>query len=122
MILHIVDGQAHEAQPAPGQCLRSLLRGLGWFGVKTGCDSGDCGACTVLLDGAAVHSCMTPAFRAEGGRCVTTIEGLSPDGVHPVQQAFAGGAGVPVRLLHAGHGGDGQRAGPRRSGRTCRAP
>jgi carbon-monoxide dehydrogenase small subunit len=69
--------------------LRVLRDELKLKGTKEGCGVGECGACTVILDGAAVNACLFPAFEAEGKQ-VTTIEGLSsPDGsLHPLQQAF----------------------------------
>ena len=84
-----VNGKRERREVAPSRTLLELVRDdLGLTGTKVYCNSGVCGACTVLLDGAAVSSCSVLAAQADGAE-VTTIEGLSSDGVlHPVQQAF----------------------------------
>ena len=90
-----VNGEAYEAFVQANRSLLDFLReDLALTGTKSGCNQGDCGACTVLLDGLAVPSCLTLAVEADG-RTVTTIEGLAVDGeLHPVQQAFLARAAV----------------------------
>lgn len=84
-----VNGVKHEALVEPRLTLADFLRGdLGLGGVHVGCEHGVCGACTVLMNGRAVRSCIMLAVQAEGAE-LTTIEGLSPDGhLHPIQEAF----------------------------------
>ncbi len=84
-----VNGRDHRLAVDPRTSLLDLLREhLALTGTKKGCDHGQCGACTVLLDGRRVVSCLTLAVAAQG-RAVTTIEGLAKGGeLHPMQQAF----------------------------------
>jgi len=85
----IVNGSEHQVDAPSDEPLLYVLRDrLELTGTKYGCGEGQCGACTVLLDGAAVRSCITPASAAAGKK-ITTIEGLSRgEHLHPVQQAF----------------------------------
>jgi len=84
-----LNGQPMQVEVTGGETLLEVLRGkLGALEVKNGCGQGDCGACTVLLDGAAVNSCLTLAVQADG-REVTTLKGLgTPDDPHPLQESF----------------------------------
>jgi len=84
-----VNGTLRSVEITPSMRLLDMLRNvLGLTSVKEGCSEGECGACTVLLDGKAVTSCTVLAVQARG-KSVVTIEGLSSDGaLHPIQQAF----------------------------------
>jgi putative selenate reductase molybdopterin-binding subunit len=91
-----INKNVHEIDAAPGKSLLDALRGEGFFGAKHGCESGECGACAVLLDGELVNSCVYLAAQAQGHR-IETIEALgqhpeqgwkTTPGLHPLQQAF----------------------------------
>jgi len=88
-MLLTVNGQTHDVAADAERSLLGVLRyDLGLTGTKFGCGEGNCGACTVLIDGEATRSCITPVVVA-AGRSVTTIEGLALDGrLHAVQEAF----------------------------------
>ena len=83
-----LNGEPQYPEVEPGESLLSLLRRLGTKSVKFGCGIGDCGACTVLMDGRPVASCLVLAVEADG--CdITTIEDLSENGeLHPLQKSF----------------------------------
>jgi len=88
MITITVNGTRHELDLEPDTPLLWALRDVvGLTGTKFGCGIAQCGACTVHINGVAMRSCSVPIARLDGA-AVTTIEGLSPDGKHPVQQAW----------------------------------
>ena len=83
-----VNGRRHDARLPAHRTLLEVLRELGYVEVKCGCEKGDCGACAVLLDGAAIDSCLTLAWQAHGA-AVVTVRGLGEAGRdHPLQRAF----------------------------------
>jgi putative selenate reductase molybdopterin-binding subunit len=91
-----VNGQTYPITAKPGDTLLKALRGLGFFSVKQGCDTGECGNCAILLDGKLVNSCVTLAASAEG-KYIQTVEDIGEhpqqgwkltEGLHPIQQAF----------------------------------
>lgn len=112
-----INHETHQVTINPGESLLKFLRRMGYFGVKHGCETGDCGACTVLLDGKPVNSCLVLAAQAEG-HIIQTIESLGehPEqgwranpGLHPVQQAFISNGAIqcgyctPAQILAAKH-------------------
>ena len=128
-----VNGREHALSLDPRTTLLDALREhLHLTGSKKGCDHGQCGACTVLVDGRRVLSCLTLAFAARG-RAVVTIEGLAQGGaLHPVQQAFLDhdafqcGACTPGQIMSAvgciaeGHAGSAAEIAEHMSGNLCR--
>jgi xanthine dehydrogenase YagT iron-sulfur-binding subunit len=128
-----VNGQHLRLAVDPRVTLLDMLReGLGLTGTKKGCDQGQCGACTVLVDGRRILSCLMLAATVEGE--VTTIEGLSKDGeaLHPMQQAFVEcdalqcGYCTPGQIMSAigcvaeGHAGSDDEIREYMSGNLCR--
>ena len=129
-----VNGRTHELAVEPRVTLLDALREhLGLTGSKKGCDQGQCGACTVHVDGERVLACLTLAAQVEG-RQITTVEGLSPDGagLHPVQAAFLAhdafqcGYCTPGQIMSAvacikeGHAGSDDEIREYMSGNLCR--
>ncbi|MEJ2770511.1 MULTISPECIES: glyceraldehyde dehydrogenase subunit gamma [unclassified Stygiolobus] len=83
-----VNGEVHEVEVEPRRLLVHVLRDLGYTSVHVGCDTSNCGACTVIMNGRSVKSCTVLAVEAEGAD-ILTVEGLSKDGkLHPIQEAF----------------------------------
>jgi aerobic-type carbon monoxide dehydrogenase small subunit (CoxS/CutS family) len=89
-----VNGEARRWTVAPGDLLLDVLRREGYWGVKKGCETGECGACAVLLDGEPVNSCLMFAAQADG-RKLLTVEGVAPgERLDPIQEAFLDHGGV----------------------------
>jgi carbon-monoxide dehydrogenase small subunit len=103
MITLTVNNQEYDLVIPVNLTLTQVLReNLRLTGTKQGCSVGDCGSCTVLLDGAPVNSCLVLAVEAEGHQ-IQTIEGLSEDGkLHPVQQAFVEKGGIQCGFCSPG--------------------
>ena len=128
-----INGHHHELQLEPRVTLLDALRDrLGLTGTKKGCDHGQCGACTVHVDGERVLACLTLAAQAEG-RTITTIEGLAREGeMHPVQAAFLEqdafqcGYCTPGQIMSAvacireGHAGSDEEIREYMAGNLCR--
>lgn len=98
-----VNGKLHQAEVEPRLLLVHLIReDLGLTGTKVGCDTSQCGACVVLMNGSTLKSCTTLAVQADGAE-ITTIEGLATNGnLHPLQEAFWNNHGLQCGFCTAG--------------------
>jgi len=98
-----VNGEAYQVSIEPWKTLLEVLREtLNLTGTKEGCGKGDCGACTVLLDGKPVNSCLLLAIESQG-KDILTIEGLAQGGqLHPIQQAFIGHGAIQCGFCSPG--------------------
>ena len=98
-----VNGEEVELLCEPRESLLEVLRDrLGLTGTKEGCSNGNCGACSVILDGRVVDSCLVLAVEADGAE-ITTIEGIaSPEGLHPIQQKFLENAALQCGICTPG--------------------
>ncbi|MDB5365540.1 MAG: putative xanthine dehydrogenase YagT-like, iron-sulfur binding subunit [Rhodospirillales bacterium] len=128
-----VNGRRHRLSVRPWDTLLDVLRDtLDLTGTKKGCDQGQCGACTVLVDGARINSCLALAVMKDGAE-VTTVEGLAKDGeLHPIQRAFIthdafqcgyctpGQICSAVALIAEGHAGTREEIREMMSGNLCR--
>lgn len=100
----IINGDQYAVSVDPWRSLNEVLRDdLNLTGTKLGCGSGDCGACTVLVDGKAVSSCLTLAVEMDG-KSITTVEGLAISGeqLHPIQEAFVSQGAIQCGFCTAG--------------------
>ncbi len=107
MIQFTLNGRARELDCAPGESLMAVLRRAGLWSVKHGCETGECGVCSVLLDGKLTPTCVLLAAQA-AGRSLVTVESLGPgQTLHPLQQAFVDSGAIqcgyctPAMLLAA---------------------
>ncbi len=99
-----VNGDTYSLAVDPWRTLNEALRDdLNLTGTKLGCGSGDCGACTVLVDGRSVSSCLTLAVDVQGKK-ITTVEGLTPSGseLHPIQESFIENGAIQCGFCTAG--------------------
>jgi len=89
-----VNGTREEWDVAPAETLLDALRDHGYRGAKRVCESGECGACAVIVDGLAIDACIRLAVQSDGSQ-ITTVEGLeTADGLHPVQEAFTANGAI----------------------------